>query len=130
MHVWCALIVSGIGSLIILGHVHFLTPTPSRSLACQWELLIDRFALVWTLMSLFSCSLPALWYIVCHGCMKLRGLCCVSLGKMPHFDTSKARAELGLDFFPVRKSAQDMAASLIALGIVPRLPGAPAQAKL
>lgn len=54
----------------------------------------------------------------------------LSAGKMPIFDCSKVKKELGLDFLPMRKSAQDMAAALIQLGIVPKLPGAPAQAKL
>lgn len=44
---------------------------------------------------------------------------------MPQFDTTKVRTELDLDFFDVRKTAQDMAASLLELGILKRLPGAP-----
>ena len=45
--------------------------------------------------------------------------------QLPHFDSSKAREELGLDFIDVRQSAQDMAASLLELGVVKARPGAP-----
>lgn len=44
---------------------------------------------------------------------------------MPHFDTTKVKKDLGLDFMDVRKTAQDMAASLLELGVLKRLPGAP-----
>jgi hypothetical protein len=44
---------------------------------------------------------------------------------VPQFDNSKAKKELGLNFMDVRRTAQDMAASLLELGIVKRLPGAP-----
>ena len=45
--------------------------------------------------------------------------------QLPHFDNSKARKELGLDFMNVRQSAQDMAASLLELGVVKALPRVP-----
>ena len=45
--------------------------------------------------------------------------------QLPKFDNSKARNELGLDFINIRQTAQDMAASLLDLGVVKRLPGAP-----
>ena len=45
--------------------------------------------------------------------------------QLPKFDTSKAHKELGLDFIRIRQTAQDMAASLLGLGIVKRLPGVP-----
>lgn len=45
--------------------------------------------------------------------------------QLPHFDNSKAREELGLDFTDVRQSAQDMAASLLELRVVKAQPGAP-----
>ena len=45
--------------------------------------------------------------------------------QVPQFDTTKARTELGLEFIDIRQTAQDMAASLIELGIIKRLPGAP-----
>jgi hypothetical protein len=50
----------------------------------------------------------------------------VPTGKLPLFDCSKVKKELGLDFIDIRKTAQDMAQSLIDMGILPRLPGAPA----
>ena len=34
------------------------------------------------------------------------------------FDTSRVRADLGLDFIPAARTANDMAAALIRLGIV------------
>ncbi|KAK9839285.1 hypothetical protein WJX81_005644 [Elliptochloris bilobata] len=46
-------------------------------------------------------------------------------GKVPHFDCSKAKRELGLTFMDTRRTAQDMAAALLELGLVRRLPGAP-----
>ncbi|CAL8464641.1 g4176 [Coccomyxa elongata] len=52
-----------------------------------------------------------------------------TVGKVPHFDTSKVKTDLGLDFMDVRKTAQDMAASLLELGVVKRLPGAPRPSK-
>ena len=45
--------------------------------------------------------------------------------QLPKFDNSKAREELGLEFMSVRRSVQDMAASLLELGVVKRLPEAP-----
>ena len=44
---------------------------------------------------------------------------------MPQFDCSKAKRELGLTFMDVRQTAQDMAAALLELRLVKRLPGAP-----
>ncbi len=45
--------------------------------------------------------------------------------QVPQFDTTKARTELGLEYIDVRQTAQDMAASLIELGVIKHLPGAP-----
>ena len=45
--------------------------------------------------------------------------------QLPRFDASKARKELGLDFINIRQTAQDMAASLLELRVIKRLPGAP-----
>ena len=45
--------------------------------------------------------------------------------QLPRFDNRKARKELGLDFMDIRQSAQDMAASLLELGLVKARPGAP-----
>ena len=45
--------------------------------------------------------------------------------QVPQFDCSKARRELGLTFMDVRRTAQDMAAALLELGLVRKLPGAP-----
>ena len=45
--------------------------------------------------------------------------------QVPQFDCSKAKLELGLTFMDVRQTAQDMAAALLELGLVKRLPGAP-----
>ena len=44
---------------------------------------------------------------------------------MPQFDCSRARRELGLTFMDMRRTAQDMAAALLELGLVRTLPGAP-----
>ena len=49
---------------------------------------------------------------------------CVHM-QLPRFDASKARKELGLDFIDIRQTAQEMAASLLELGVIKRLPGAP-----
>ena len=47
--------------------------------------------------------------------------------KVPRFDVGPAAADLGLaSYLPLKATAIDMAASLVDLGIVPRLPGAPA----
>ena len=50
-------------------------------------------------------------------------VCCAL--QLPLFDNSKAREELGLDFTDIKQTAQDMAASLLELGVLKRLPGAP-----
>ena len=49
----------------------------------------------------------------------------VLAAQVPQFDCSKARRELGLTFMDVRRTAQDMAAALLELELVRRLPGAP-----
>jgi len=46
--------------------------------------------------------------------------------KVPHFDVGPAASDLGLaSYLPLKATAVDMAAALVDLGIVPRLPGAP-----
>lgn len=45
-------------------------------------------------------------------------LVAANAGPVPRFDTSKVGADLGLEFMPVKKTAVDMAASLIDMGIV------------
>ena len=49
----------------------------------------------------------------------------VLAAQVPQFDCSKARRELGLTFIDVQRTAQDMAAALLELELVRRLPGAP-----
>eukprot|EP00884_Botryococcus_braunii_P012623 jgi/Botrbrau1/21361/Bobra.0184s0067.1 len=48
--------------------------------------------------------------------------------KVPIFDTSKARRELGIEFFPVKKSMLDMTAALVKQGVVKLPPLAPKEA--
>ena len=55
----------------------------------------------------------------------LNSLCACWAAQLPQFDTRKVREELGLQYMDVRDTAQDMAASMIELGIIKRLPGAP-----
>jgi hypothetical protein len=63
-----------------------------------------------------------------HACEEwcpLTSKCAWLAAQLPQFDTRKVREELGLEYMDVRDTAQDMAASLIELGIIKRLPGAP-----
>lgn len=48
--------------------------------------------------------------------------------KIPIFDTSKARKELGMEFFSVKKTMLDMTAALVKQGVVRLPPAAPKKA--
>jgi hypothetical protein len=52
-------------------------------------------------------------------------LIAASSGGVPRLDASKGVADLGLTYIPVGDTARDMAAALIDMGVVRRLPGAP-----
>ncbi|CAL5224580.1 g7286 [Coccomyxa viridis] len=90
---------------------------------------IDRLRPEYSMYKLPFVPLPywVIWFAVtCLG-MQVFDLDLIrcTVGKLPHFDNSKAREELGLDFTDVRQSAQDMAASLLELRVVKAQPGAP-----
>lgn len=70
---------------------------------------------------------PILWFLIKVLRQPLGDwdLIAASAGGVPRLDASKSVADLGLDYIDVKRTARDMAASLIDLGIVKRLPGAP-----
>jgi len=76
-------------------------------------------------------AIPA-WLLWLAWCLGLPGAAHYPLialsapDKVPHFDVGPAASDLGLvSYLPLKRTAVDMAASLVDLGIVPRLPGAP-----
>ena len=50
-------------------------------------------------------------------------LLAATVGRMPRYDATKAVADLGLDWIPLKRTAVDMAASLVDMGLVARVGG-------